>query len=33
VGFIVGQDGMVLRSRDGGESWIQLLPPASRRAG
>jgi photosystem II stability/assembly factor-like uncharacterized protein len=33
VGFIVGQGGMVLRSRDGGARWTQLLPPARRGAG
>jgi photosystem II stability/assembly factor-like uncharacterized protein len=33
VGFIVGQDGMVLRSRDGGAHWIQQLPPPDRRPG
>ena len=27
VGFIVGQQGMVLRSRDGGKRWEQVLPP------
>ena len=27
VGFIVGQEGMVLRTRDGGDSWAQILPP------
>ena len=32
VGFIVGQEGMVLRSRDGGDSWTRVLPP-SRGAG
>jgi photosystem II stability/assembly factor-like uncharacterized protein len=26
VGFIVGQQGMVLRSQDGGKSWTQVLP-------
>ncbi len=26
VGFIVGQQGMVLRSRDGGRSWTRVLP-------
>jgi photosystem II stability/assembly factor-like uncharacterized protein len=26
VGFIVGQQGMVLRSRDGGKNWAQVLP-------
>jgi photosystem II stability/assembly factor-like uncharacterized protein len=26
VGFIVGQDGMVLRTEDGGGSWRQVLP-------
>jgi photosystem II stability/assembly factor-like uncharacterized protein len=26
IGFIVGQQGMVLRSRDGGKSWAQVLP-------
>jgi photosystem II stability/assembly factor-like uncharacterized protein len=30
VGFIVGQEGMVLRSRDGGDSWTRVLPPRSR---
>ena len=27
VGMIVGQNGMILRSEDGGESWSQVLPP------
>ncbi len=27
VGFIVGQQGMVLRSRDGGRNWTRVLPP------
>ena len=27
VGFIVGQQGMVLRSRDGGRKWTRVLPP------
>jgi photosystem II stability/assembly factor-like uncharacterized protein len=27
VGFIVGQQGTVLRSRDGGKSWTLVLPP------
>ncbi len=31
TGFIVGQDGMVLRSRDAGTSWTQVLPPPDRR--
>jgi photosystem II stability/assembly factor-like uncharacterized protein len=26
VGFIVGQQGMVLRSRDGGSTWNRVLP-------
>ena len=30
-GFIVGQEGMVLRSTDGGASWTQVLPPPDRR--
>lgn len=33
VGFIVGGEGMVLRSRDGGDSWIRVLPPRDARAG
>ena len=31
TGFIVGQDGMVLRSKDAGGTWIQVLPPPDRR--
>jgi hypothetical protein len=31
VGFIVGQDGMVLRSKDAGLTWTQVLPPPDRR--
>lgn len=31
TGFIVGQQGMVLRTRDAGESWVQVLPPEDRR--
>jgi photosystem II stability/assembly factor-like uncharacterized protein len=27
VGFIVGQQGLVLRSEDGGKTWAQVLPP------
>jgi photosystem II stability/assembly factor-like uncharacterized protein len=27
VGFIVGQQGMVLRSKDGGKTWAKVLPP------
>jgi photosystem II stability/assembly factor-like uncharacterized protein len=27
MGFIVGQQGMVLRSNDGGRMWTQVLPP------
>ena len=26
VGFIVGQEGRILRSRDGGDTWQQVLP-------
>ena len=26
VGYIVGQQGMILRSTDGGRSWAQVLP-------
>ena len=26
VGLIVGQQGMVLRSQDGGKTWSQVLP-------
>ena len=26
AGFIVGQQGMVLRSVDGGQTWAQVLP-------
>jgi photosystem II stability/assembly factor-like uncharacterized protein len=29
VGFIVGQQGMVLRSRDSGRSWARVLPRSS----
>ena len=31
TGFIVGQDGMVLRTTNGGDSWTQVLPPPDRR--
>ncbi|HVN37574.1 MAG TPA: YCF48-related protein, partial [Myxococcota bacterium] len=31
TGFIVGQDGMVLRSKDAGQTWTQVLPPPERR--
>jgi photosystem II stability/assembly factor-like uncharacterized protein len=31
TGFIVGQDGMVLRSQDSGATWTQVLPPPDRR--
>jgi len=31
LGLIVGQTGMVLRSRDQGANWSQVLPPKSRR--
>ena len=31
TGFIVGQDGMVLRSKDAGGTWTQVLPPPERR--
>ena len=31
TGFIVGQDGMVLRSKDAGGTWTQVLPPPDRR--
>ena len=31
TGFIVGQEGMVLRTKDSGESWLQVLPPPGRR--
>jgi photosystem II stability/assembly factor-like uncharacterized protein len=31
IGFIVGQEGMVLRTEDAGESWTQVLPPPERR--
>jgi photosystem II stability/assembly factor-like uncharacterized protein len=31
LGFIVGQDGMVLRTTDGADSWSQVLPPPERR--
>jgi photosystem II stability/assembly factor-like uncharacterized protein len=31
VGFIVGQEGLVLRSVDAGRSWEQVLPPPERR--
>ena len=27
VGYIVGQQGMILRSENGGKSWSQILPP------
>jgi photosystem II stability/assembly factor-like uncharacterized protein len=27
LGFIVGQEGMVLRTKNGGDSWAQMLPP------
>ena len=27
VGFIVGQQGMVLRTKDGGKKWTKVLPP------
>jgi photosystem II stability/assembly factor-like uncharacterized protein len=27
LGFIVGQQGMVLRTKDGGRTWVQVLPP------
>ena len=33
VGFIVGQQGMVLRSRDSGRSWARVLPPGRRPRG
>ncbi len=33
VGFIVGQQGLVLRSEDDGQTWTQVLPPPDRRAG
>lgn len=32
VGFIVGQEGMVLRTRDGGEAWSKVLPPEGYRS-
>jgi photosystem II stability/assembly factor-like uncharacterized protein len=31
TGFIVGQDGMVLRTKDAGLTWTQVLPPPDRR--
>jgi len=31
TGFIVGQDGMVLRTKDAGQTWTQVLPPPERR--
>jgi len=31
LGLIVGQSGMVLRSRDQGSNWSQVLPPKARR--
>ena len=31
VGFIVGQEGLVLRTDDGGKRWTQVLPPEGRR--
>ncbi len=30
LGLIVGQEGLILRSRDRGRTWSQVLPPASR---
>ncbi len=32
VGYIVGQAGMVLRSKDAGQTWTQVLPPEDRRS-
>ena len=29
-GIIVGQEGLILRSRDRGRTWSQVLPPLSR---
>jgi photosystem II stability/assembly factor-like uncharacterized protein len=31
TGFIVGQEGMVLRTQNAGDSWTQVLPPPDRR--
>jgi photosystem II stability/assembly factor-like uncharacterized protein len=31
TGFIVGQEGMVLRTQDAGDTWTQVLPPEERR--
>ena len=31
LGLIVGQEGMVLRSKDAGASWTRVLPPEDRR--
>jgi photosystem II stability/assembly factor-like uncharacterized protein len=33
IGFIVGQEGMVLRTSNSGASWTQVLPPEGRRGG
>ena len=33
VGFIVGQQGMVLRSRDSGTTWARVLPPGTDHGG
>jgi len=33
LGLIVGQEGMVLRSRDRGATWSRVLPPESRGRG